>query len=110
MTQPPMFTPVPPPPLLTVTLTVADVPTLLAASYAFATSACAPFDAVVVSQLHAYGEVVSVDLSTPSSQNSTCVTPTLSVAVAVTLVVPLTVATFAGAVIETDGAVVSPAA
>src|SRR5689334_8527252 len=96
-------------PLLTVTLTVDDVPMLFAASYALATSACAPLVAVVVFQLHAYGEEVSVDCSTPSRRNSTLVTPTLSLALAVTLTVADTVAPFAGAVIEAVGAVVSPA-
>src|SRR5688572_11478854 len=95
-------------PLLTVTLTAVDVPMFNAASYAFDTSECAPFVAVVVLQLHAYGDVVSVDFSTPSSQNSTLVTPTMSEALAVTLTVPDTVAPFAGAVIDVDGACVSP--
>jgi hypothetical protein len=95
-------------PLLTVTLIVDEVPTLFAASYAFATSVCAPFVAVVVFQLHAYGDVVSVDCNAPSSRNSTFVTATLSLAFAVTLIVALTIALFAGAVIDTVGAVVSP--
>src|SRR5215212_3015591 len=94
-------------PLLTVTVTDVDTPTFSAASYAFDCSECAPFDAVVVSQLHAYGEDVSVDFSTPSSQNSTFVTPMLSAAFAVTVVVPDTVAPFAGAVIDVIGSVVS---
>src|SRR5215212_7514140 len=85
-------------PLLTVTPIDVDTPTFSAASYAFDCSECAPFDAVAVSQLHAYGEDVSVDLSTPSSQNSTFVTPMLSVAFAVPL---------AGAVIDVAGSVVS---
>jgi hypothetical protein len=95
-------------PLLTLTLTAVEVPTFNAASYAFDTSECVPFVDVVVPQLHAYGEDVSVDLSTPSSQNSTFVTPTMSDAFAVTLTVPETVAPFAGAVIDVDGACVSP--
>src|SRR5690348_8669180 len=72
----------PPPPLLTVTFTAAEVVLLFAASNAFDVSACAPFDAPVVLQLHAYGEVVSVDCSAPSRKNSTRVTPTLSLAFA----------------------------
>src|ERR1051325_6564857 len=97
-------------PLLTVTVIVDDVPTLFAASYAFATSECDAFVAVVVFQLHEYGEVASVDWSAPSSQNSTFDTPTLSLALALTLTVAETVAPFAGAVMETVGAVVSPGA
>src|SRR5687768_17500830 len=97
-------------PLNTVTFTVLDVPMLFAASYGFATRECDAFDDNVVFQLQAYGEVVSVDCNTPSRRNSTFVTPTLSLAFAVTFVVPLTVAPFAGAVIDAVGAVVSPAA
>ena len=96
--------------LSTVTLTVVDDPTFPAASLARDCSVCAPFDAVAVFQLHAYGDVVSVAATAPSSRNSTLVTPTLSVADAVTLVVPDTVAAFAGAVIDVAGASVSPAA
>src|SRR3954447_6263415 len=94
--------------LLTVTLTATDVPTLSAASYAFAVSECEPFATDVESQLYEYGEVVSVDLSAPSTYNSTFVTPTLSEAVALMETVPTTVAPFSGAVIETVGAVTSP--
>src|SRR5687768_10845805 len=95
MRYPPMLIGVP---LLTVTLMVDDVPMLFAASYAFATSGCAAFVARVVFQLQAYGEAVSVACSTPSTRNSTFVTPTLSVALTVTLTVAETVALFAGAV------------
>ena len=56
----------PPPLLLTVTVTVADVPMLLAASYAFVTRLCEPFAVDVDVQLHEYGEVVSVLWSAPS--------------------------------------------
>src|SRR5215212_968372 len=97
-------------PLLTVTVIVEDVPTLFAASYAFAIKECDAFVAVVVFQLQEYGEAVSVACSAPSSQNSTFVTPMLSLAFAFTLTVAETVAPLAGAVIDAVGAVVSPAA
>ena len=52
----------------------------------------------------------SVERLAPSSRNWTPDTPTLSEAVAVTVVdVPATVAPLTGAVIETVGGVVSPA-
>jgi hypothetical protein len=70
-------------------------------------SAWEPFAAVVVFQLHEYGDVVSVACSTPSRRISTLVTPTLSDADAATVVVPETVAPFAGAVIEVEGGCVS---
>ena len=44
----------------------------------------------------------------PSSLNCTALTATLSVALAETVIVPLTVAPFAGAVMLTIGGVVSP--
>ena len=50
----------------TVTLTVEEVPTLFAASYAFESRECEPFAAAVVSQLQAYGDVVSVDFRAPA--------------------------------------------
>ena len=45
----------------------------------------------------------------PSSRNCTLATPTLSEAFAVTVIVPLTVAPFAGEEIDTVGGVVSAA-
>ena len=52
--------------LFTVTFTAADALLLPAASYAIVVNACAAFVDAVVFQLHAYGEVVSVDCSAPS--------------------------------------------
>src|SRR4051812_44814953 len=98
-------------PLATVTLTVADVFLLAAASRATAVSECAPFAAFVVSHATAYGDAVSsVPRATPSTKKFTPATPTLSDAFAVTCTVPLTVAPATGAVMATDGAVVSDAA
>ncbi len=51
--------------------------------------------------------MVSVHFSTPSTKNSTRLTPTLSLAVAVIVYVPETVAPSAGAVSVTAGGVVS---
>src|SRR6266851_5636773 len=101
--------PGPGPPLLgTVTFTGAEVVVLPAASRATAVRACAPAVAVAVFQATEYGAVVtSVPRFEPSSLNWTPTTPTLSVAVALTVVVPVTVAPFAGAVIATVGGVVS---
>ena len=63
----------------------------------------------VESQATEYGDVVSsAPRFTPSSLNCTPTTPTLSLAVAVTFVVPVMLAPAAGAVIDTEGAVVSP--
>ena len=76
--------------LLVVTLTIADVPVLFAASYARVCSVCAPFVAVTLFQLHEYGEVVSVDCTAPSRRNSTFVTARSSLAEAATVMVPVT--------------------
>src|SRR6267378_4924082 len=92
----------------TVTVTAAAVAVLPAASRATAVSVCAPLLAVVVSQGTAYGAVVSSrPRLAPSRRNWTPATPTLSDALAVTVVVPLTVAPVAGAVMLTVGGVVS---
>src|SRR5947208_3397681 len=101
--------PPPPPPLGgTVTVTGTDAVVLPAASRASAVSVCVPAAAVVVSHVTAYGAVVSsTPRFAPSSLNCTPTTPTLSVAFAVTLTLPDTVAPFAGPVIATLGAVVS---
>ena len=69
-----------------------------------------PFETVVVSTEAEYGDVVSCPYMTPSRRNSTLVTPTLSVALTVSVIVPLTVAPFVGAVAATVGATVSAAA
>src|SRR4051812_5831313 len=72
----------------TVTLIGADVVVLPAASRATAVSVCVPDDAVVVFHAIEYGAVVSsAPRLAPSSLNWTPTTPTLSLAVALTVVV-----------------------
>ncbi|HEX2402362.1 MAG TPA: hypothetical protein VHJ79_20615, partial [Mycobacterium sp.] len=79
-----------------------------ALSRATAVSVCAPLVALVVFQFVEYGAAVtSAPRLTPSSLNCTPATATLSLAVAVTAIVPLTVAPAPGAVSDTVGAVVS---
>src|SRR3989454_4369486 len=64
--------------------------------------------AVVVSHVTEYGDVVSsAPRLPPSSWNWTPTTPTLSEAVAETVILPVTVAPEVGAVMLTVGAVVS---
>jgi hypothetical protein len=95
-------------PLLTVTVTVALVVLLPAASLAIARSVCEPLLDVVVFHEAEYGEVISrPPRLAPSNWNCTLATPTLSLALAVTETVPLAVAPFAGALIDTVGGVVS---
>ena len=92
----------------TVTVTGAEVVWLPAASRATAVRVCVPPLAVVVSHETEYGVVVSsAPPLTPSSWNWTPATPWLSDAVAVTVIVPETVAPEAGDVILTVGGVVS---
>src|SRR6266571_327993 len=92
----------------TVTVTAKEVAWLPAASRAVAASVCEPFAILVVSRATEYGAAVSSAPSTaPSNRNCTPATPTLSEASALTLIVPDTVAPFAGAVIDTVGGVVS---
>ena len=94
--------------LLTVTVTLALVVLFPAASFAIARKVCGPLLDVVVFHETEYGAAVSrAPKLAPSSWNCTLATPTLSLAFAVTETVPLTVAPFAGAVIETVGGVVS---
>jgi hypothetical protein len=95
--------------LFTVTVTGAETGlTLPAASRATAVRVCEPLLAEVVFQDTEYGAAVSsAPRLEPSSLNCTPTTPTLSEALAVTLVVPETVAPEAGAVILTVGGVVS---
>ena len=95
--------------LATVTVTGAEVVLLPAASRAIAVILCEPSLVVVVSKEIEYGAVVSsvLPLVPSSSRNCTPTTPTLSEALAVTLVVPETVAPEAGAVMLTEGGVVS---
>jgi 5,10-methenyltetrahydromethanopterin hydrogenase len=91
----------------TVTPIVAEVRVLPAASRATALIVCAPSATVLVSHGIEYGALVSSARTTPSSRKRTPTTPTLSEALAVTLIVPDTVAPFAGAVMLTEGAVTS---
>src|SRR4029077_1969084 len=92
---------------LTIRVAVAELP---AASHPTAANVWEPAGAVVVFQAIVYGDAVSSGASsTPSSLNSTPATPTLSVAVALNVVVPETVALAAGAVMETTGGVESTA-
>src|SRR5436309_6741516 len=95
-------------PLSTVTVTAEEVAVLPAASRATAVKVCEPLLAVVVFHETAYGAVVSsAPRLAPSSLNWTPTTPTLSEAFAVTLIVELTAAPFAGDVMLTVGGVVS---
>src|SRR5690349_4408238 len=79
-------------PLLTVTLTVAEVAVLPEVSVATAASVWLPATAVVVSQVTEYGLVVSAaPRLAPSRVNWTAARPTLSLALAATEMVPETV-------------------
>jgi hypothetical protein len=90
------------------TLTTELEPELPAASYARVWRLCEPFATVVVFHENEYGDDVSVEWSEPSTKSSTRLTPTLSLALAETVTVPLTVAPLAGDVIDVVGGVVSP--
>jgi len=93
----------------TVTVIPPDVVMFPAASRAVAVSVCVPLVAVVVIHDIEYGDAVSsAPRFAPSSLNWTPVTPTLSDAVADTVVIPEMVAPVVGAVRETVGNVVSP--
>src|SRR5438874_7400016 len=90
--------------LLTVTFTAADVAWLPAASRARAASVCAPLPSLPEFHVIEYGAVVtSAPTAAPSSRNCTPATPTLSLAVADTVIDPVAVEPLAGAVIETVG-------
>src|SRR5258708_6660297 len=92
----------------TVTVTAAEVATLPAASRARALRACAPFATFVVSKATEYGAAVSsAPSAAPSIRNCTPATPTLSDAVAVTVIVPARVVPDAGDAMLTIGGVVS---
>src|SRR6266704_730312 len=92
----------------TVTVTAKEVARLPAASRATAVRICEPLATAVVFQDTEYGAAVSsAPSAAPSNRNWTPATPTLSEASALTLIVPDTVAPFAGAVIDTVGGVVS---
>src|SRR5207249_2510659 len=92
----------------TVTVTPAEVVTLPAASRAAAVSVWLPLPTLVVFHDTEYGAAVtSAPRLAPSSLNCTPATPTLSLALAMTEMVPETVAPPAGDVIDTEGGVVS---
>ena len=94
--------------LSTATFTLALVVAFPAASFATAVNVWLPFETDAVLHEKLYGELVSADPTfVPSTFNCTLATPTLSEAVAFTVIVPLTVALLAGEVIETVGGVVS---
>src|SRR6266516_110387 len=94
--------------LETVTVTALEVVAFPAASRARAVSVWEPLLAVVVFQETEYGAVVSsAPKLAPSSRNWTPATPTLSEALAFTVIVPATVAPDKGDVMLTVGGVVS---
>src|SRR5438093_6210998 len=92
----------------TVTVTGAEVVRLPAASRATAVRVCEPLATVVVFQETEYGDAVSsAPRLAPSTRNCTPATPILSEAEALTVTVPDTVAPDAGALMLTEGGVVS---
>ena len=94
--------------LETVTVTPAEVVVFPAASRACAVTVCDPLAAVEVFQAISYGAVVSsAPTCAPSTKSFTPITPMLSDALAVTVIVAETVAPPAGDVTLTVGAVVS---
>src|SRR5437762_1743429 len=96
--------------LSTVTLTTAEVAVFPAASRATALRLWMPLLAMVVFHERGYGAAVtSAPRLTPSSLNCTPTTPTLSVALTETVIVPVTVEPAAGALIETVGGALSTA-
>src|SRR5687768_18533405 len=96
--------------LLTVMFTAADVVRLPALSLATAVSVWLPLAVAAVFQAMEYGDVGSAEPRlTPSSLNWTLTTPTLSLALAVTLTVPDTAAPAAGDVMAAAGGVGSGA-
>src|SRR5215471_8029512 len=106
------FTTPAPPPLAaefdTVTVRLAEVAVLPAASRATAVITALPLAEVMVFQAIENGGVVtSAPRLAPFSLNCTPATPALSLALAVMVTVPLTVAPAAGAVRDTVGLVVS---
>jgi hypothetical protein len=72
-----------------------------------AVNVCEPLATAVVFQGAEYGAAVSSASKFPSTKNRTLVTPLLSAALAVTFVVPATVAPEAGEVMLTVGGVLS---
>src|SRR5437899_7543081 len=90
-------------------LTVTDAELVLpAASRATALKVCEPLATAVVLKEAEYGAALSsAPTLAPSTLNWTPATPTLSAALAVTVIVPETVAPLAGEVMLTVGGVVS---
>src|SRR5207247_1366388 len=94
--------------LETVTVTVADVAVLPAASRATAVSVCVPFGAVVVSHESEYGAVMSsAPRFAPSSVHRPPTSPTTRRSSELVAAVPDTVAPFVGTSIAIVGGVVS---
>src|SRR5688572_22591750 len=90
---------------VTFTATAALVASLPAPSRATAVSCCTPVRPAVF-HCTEYGAVVSVPITVAPARNCTCATPMLSVALALTVTVPLT-SPPVGAVMLTVGGVVS---
>ena len=94
--------------LKTVTVTGAEVVVFPALSRATAVSVCVPFADFVVSQVALYGAaVLSAPSGWPSRRSCTPATPTLSLALAVTVTDVATVCPGAGLLIATVGGLVS---
>jgi hypothetical protein len=94
--------------LATVTITLALVALLPAASLATALSVCEPLLAVVVFHDAEYGDEVSrLPRLAPSTRNCTLATATLSEAFAVIVMVPVTPDPFTGEEMDIVGGVVS---
>ncbi len=94
--------------LAIVIVTGAEVVRLPAASRATAVRVYTPLAAAVVSIGIEYGaDVSSAPMLAPLTLNWTPTTPTLSAALAVTLIVPETVAPFAGELMLTVGGILS---
>jgi hypothetical protein len=80
---------------------------LPATSTARAATLCEPFAAEAVDHANVYGALLALPTFVPSTRKSTWSTPVLSVAVALSVLVPAMVAPATGAVSVTDGGVVS---
>src|SRR5687767_14143058 len=93
--------------LATVTVTGAEVVRLPAASRATAVRVCEPFVVLLVFHGAEYGAVVTSVPALPSRKNCTPVTAVSSAALAVTVIVPETVAPEAGELMLTVGAAAS---
>src|SRR5262249_21118989 len=80
-----------------------DEPVLPDLSMAVAMATWIPHLALLLSHLRLYGDVVSVPTSAPSTLKLTFAIPALSLAVALIVTSPWTIALFAGEVIDTFG-------